>query len=180
MTDAGAAHPEPVRRAPRWLLAALFASLAVNLVVVGLVAGAIWRFRAPQAWAGVPPSLLGYASVLPSERRKELWEQTAEERGHLRPLRREVRSAREATIRAIAAEPYDREMFLAAQARQAEAEQRWRVAMRELYARIADALTPEERRAFPLWRDHRRPPGHNLLDGPDQQAKDANRSAAER
>ena len=52
MTDGRTAHAEPTWRAPRWLLAALFASLALNLVVVGLVAGAVWRFR-PPAW--VPP-----------------------------------------------------------------------------------------------------------------------------
>ena len=32
------------------------------------------------------------------------------------------------------------------------------------------SLTPEERHAFPRWREHRRPPGHNLLDEADQSA----------
>src|SRR6516225_9650470 len=123
MTDARTAHAEPTPRAPRWLLAALFASLALNLVVVGLVAGAIWRFH-PPAWAPITPSLVGFASALPPERRKQLWDQTAEERAELRPLRREVRTARDETVRVLAAEPFDRQQFLAAQARQADAEQR--------------------------------------------------------
>ena len=49
MTDPGTL--EPKRRAPRWMLAALLVSLALNLVIVGSVAGAVWRFRTPPTWA---------------------------------------------------------------------------------------------------------------------------------
>jgi uncharacterized membrane protein len=178
MTDAGTPRPntgpEPARRRPRWLLVALVVSLALNLVVVGSVAGAVWRFRAPPHWAGgaVTPNLLGYASTLPAPRRKELWDATAEERRLIRPFRREVRVARDETIKALIAEPFERQRFLAAQARQAEAENRARQAVQTLYVKIADGLTPEERRAFPRWREHRRHPSHNLLDEPDQQARE--------
>jgi uncharacterized membrane protein len=171
MTEAGSAKTGPVRRTPRWMLAALFVSLALNLLVVGSLAGAVWRFRAPPPWASaVTPNLLGYASTLPAERHKHLWEQIREERGHIRPFRREVRAAREETVKALVAEPFDRGQFLAAQARQAEAENRARTAVQNLYAKIADSLTPEERHAFSRWREHRRGPVRNLLDEPDQSA----------
>jgi uncharacterized membrane protein len=171
MTDPGTL--EPKRRAPRWMLAALLVSLALNLIIVGSVAGAVWRFRTPPTWASaVTPNLLGYASTLPNERRKQLWDQTAEERGHIRPFRREVRAARGETIKALIAEPFDKQHFITAQARQAEAENRARQAVQDLYIKIADSLTPEERRAFPRWREHRRHPTHNLLDEPDQQARE--------
>jgi uncharacterized membrane protein len=171
MTDAGNANTDAVRRTPRWVLAALFVSLALNLIVVGSVAGAMWRFRAPPPWAtGVTPNLLGYASTLPLERRKHIWGQTAEERNHIRPFRREVRATREETIKALVSEPFDRDKFLAAQSRQAEAENRARAAVQDLFVKIADSLTPQERQAFPRWREHRRPPGRNLLDEPDHQA----------
>jgi uncharacterized membrane protein len=174
MTERGATMPARERRTPRWLLVALFASVALNLVIVGLLAGAIWRFRVAPAWAvPVAPNLLGYASGLPPERRKQLWDQTAEERRQLRPYRREVRTAREETIKALVAEPYDRQLYLAAQARQAEAEKRARRAVQDLFVKIADALTPEERRAFLRWREEHRPQGHNLLDEPDRQVGDA-------
>jgi hypothetical protein len=42
--------------------------------------------------------------------------------------------------------------------------------VQDLFVKIADSLTTEERHAFPLWREHRRPPGRNLLDEPDHQA----------
>jgi uncharacterized membrane protein len=173
MTDAGAHTPALGRRRPRWLLWALFASLALNLVVVGLVAGAMWRFRAPPPWAGaVTPNLLGYASTLSPDRRKQLWEATASERHSIRPFRRELRAARQETLKALIAEPFDRERFIAAQERHAQADRKARDAVQTLYLKIAEGLTPEERRQFPRWREHLRPPGHNLLDEPDQQAGD--------
>ena len=173
MTEAGSSESRIVRRAPRWLLVVLFASLAVNLVIVGSVAGAVWRHRGPPAWAGVViPNLLGYASTFAPERRKQIWELTREERGRMRPFRREVRTAREETSKALAAEPFDRQQFLAAQSKQAEAENRARAAGQDLYLKIAESLTPEERRAFATWRDHRRSPLRNLLDEPDHQAGD--------
>ena len=166
---AGAANDA---RAPRWMLVALFASLALNLHRPRLgrrrhVALPQRRRRGPR----VTPNLLGYASTLPAERRKELWERTARRSGsNIRPFRREVRAAREETIKALVAEPFDRQQFMAAQARQAEAETARARPCRTSIVKIADDLTPEERRAFPRWREHRRPPGHNLLDEPDQQA----------
>jgi uncharacterized membrane protein len=171
MTEAGSSKAPVVRRAPRWLLVVLFASLAVNLVIVGSVAGAVWRHRGPPAWAGVViPNLLGYASTFPPERRRQIWELTRDERSRIRPFRREVRAAREETIKALVAEPFDRQRFLAAQAKQAEAENRARVAVQDLYLKIADNLTADERQAFAHWRDHRRAPIRNLLDEPDHQA----------
>jgi uncharacterized membrane protein len=173
MTEAGSSESRFVRRAPRWMLVVLFASLAVNLVIVGSVAGAVWRHRGPPAWAGVViPNLLGYASTFAPDRRKQIWELTRTERGRMRPFRREVRAAREETTKALAAEPFDRQQFLAAQAKQAEAENRARAAVQDLYVKIAENLTPEERRAFVNWRDHRRTPLRNLLDEPDHQAGD--------
>jgi uncharacterized membrane protein len=173
MTVAAMSAPEPRLRTPRWVLVLLIGSLALNLVVLGLVAGAVWRFRSPPPWAGaVTPNLLGYAGTLPHDRRRVLWDATADERRQVRPFRREVRLAREETLRMLVAEPFDKQRFVGAQMRQAEAENRARAAVQTLYAEIAAHMTPAERKAFPHWRDQRRPPGSNLLDEPDQQAKE--------
>ena len=103
-------RPETVRRAPRWMLVA-----AVRL------AGAQSRRRSARlpARSGAParrrrgpapssPTCWAMPARLPPERRKELWEQTAEEREHVRPFRREVRAAREETVKALVAEPFER------------------------------------------------------------------------
>jgi uncharacterized membrane protein len=171
MSDVAMAAGQVHRKAPRWMLVVLIVSLAVNFLIIGLTAGAMWRFRGPPPLAGITPNLLGYASTLPHERRKVLWDQTEAERVQLRPFRREVRAAREDTIKALMAEPFDREKFLASQLRQGDAEHRARTAVQNLYAKIASGLTLDERRAFPRWREHRRPPGRNLLDEPDQPAQ---------
>src|SRR5215510_527996 len=166
---------EAGRRMPRWSLMLLIASLALNLIVVGLVAGSIWRARAHQpVTRGVTPNLLGYAASLPQERRDLIWTATAEQRQHIRPFRRDIRAAREEVMHAIAAEPFDGEKFAAAQGRLAEAYNRARAAVLDLDLKIAVELTPQERRAFPAWREQRRPSGQNLLDEPDRQVNDRN------
>lgn len=171
MTDVRASAPG--RWGPRWLVVTLFASLALNLIVIGSVAGAVWRYRSPPPWASaVTPNLLGFASTLPAERRKQVWEATAAERHNIRPFRRELRATRQATWKALIAEPFDRQQFMAAQEHQAQADRKAREAVQVLYLKIAETLTAEERRRFPRWREHLRPPGHNLLDEPDQQAGD--------
>ena len=152
-------------RTPRWMLVLLVSSLALNLLVLGLVGALMWRIRIPPPWAHtVAPNLLGYASTLSADRRKDLWELSAQERKQVRPFRREVRAARQETIKTLVAEPFDRQQFLDAQVRQAEVESRAREAVRNLYVRIAEGLTPEERRGFSQWRASRRPAVYNLLD----------------
>lgn len=159
-------------RTPRGVLALLVVSLAANLLIVGLVSGAVWRFRHghPPMADVVAPNLLGYASSLTPERRKELWERTAEERRNIRPFRRDVRTARNAVTEALVAEPFDRQRFEAAQRKLVESEHAARLAVQALYIELAANMTPEERRAFADWRERRRPPGHNPLDEPDRPA----------
>jgi uncharacterized membrane protein len=154
----------------RLLVGALIVSLALNLVIIGTVAGALWRHPAhPRT---IIPNLLGFTNTLPIERRKELWEITADARRELRPFRREVRLAREEILKALVADPFDKDKFAAAQQRLDEAETRARPAVHKLYATLASHLRPDERLGFKRWRDHLRPPGSNLLDEPDQQAKE--------
>jgi uncharacterized membrane protein len=160
-------------RTPRGVLALLVVSLAANLLVVGLVGGAAWRFRhgpPPHLADTVAPNLLGYASTLKPERRKQLWDSTAEERRNIRPFRRDLRAARNGVVEAITAEPFDRQRFETAQRNLVEVETAARRAAQALYVQMAVAMTAEERRAFAEWRERRRPPGHNLLDEPDQPA----------
>lgn len=152
-------------RVPRWVLVLLVLSLALNLLVLGSVGALMWRVRAASALGGaVAPNLLGYASTLPTERRKELWELSAQERQQVRPYRREVRAARQQTVDALVAERFDRQQFIAAQTRQADAETRAREVVRNLYVTIAEGLTREERQGYAHWRENRRPAVYNMLD----------------
>jgi uncharacterized membrane protein len=178
MTDTGSRVSKARWQLPRWTMVLLIASLALNFAIIGVVAGSIWRVRAHQPPVrGVTPNLLGYAASLPQARRDLIWNATAEQRQYIRPFRREIRAAREQVMHAIAAEPFDGEKFATAQARLADAYSRARGSVQALDLEIVRQLTPEERRAFPPWREQRRPSGQNLLDEPDRQVNDRNQQA---
>jgi uncharacterized membrane protein len=161
----------------RWLAMALVLSLAVNMVLIGTAGGFLLRHSNDLVGAAAPPlipNLLGYASTLPEERRKELWMRTEDVRAGVRPLRRALRQAREEFLEALVAEPFDAQRFAAAQDRLLEADRKAREKVHKLYAEIAANLTPAERRAFLPWRDKQRL-RKNLLDEPDKQAGGARR-----
>jgi uncharacterized membrane protein len=172
MTEAGTAEQEGGSRTPRWLLGALIASLALNLLVIGAIGGAMWRHHPRRHITTITPNLLGYATTLGWERHRELWDVIADARQELRPLRREVRLAREEIMEALVADPFDPQKLAAAQAHLGDAEVRARPALHKLYATLAAHLTVQERRGFKRWRERLRPPGSNLLDEPEQQAKE--------
>jgi uncharacterized membrane protein len=158
--------------APRWMVVALMASLAVNVIIVSAAVTTVWRHRLHVEAVGSPhlaPNLLNYASTLPAVRRDELWTRTEEERRLVRPLRRELREAREASLKVMVAEPFDEQQYQAAQARLLVADQKAREAVFKLYREIAAGMSSEERQGFLRWREKRRPM-QNLLDEPDKQA----------
>jgi uncharacterized membrane protein len=155
----GAAPP----RRSRLLVGALVASLAVNLLVLGAVASAAWRFRSPAA-ANLqfgPANIMSYLSDLPPDRRAALWSQTVEPRRTMGPLRRAVRAARREMANALKAEPFDQSKFQDAQTRLIEAERQQRVTAAKLFSEVAAKLTPDERRSFVRWREKRLPSGQS-------------------
>lgn len=160
--------------APRWMVIALFTSLVLNLIVAGAAVGFMWRHGGKVTDAQVahlPPNVLSYTSTLPVARQNELSARTGEQRQSVRPLRRQLREAREEAVKMFVAEPFDRERFQAAQSRLLVADQKAREAVHQLYAEIAVNMTSAERRGFLDWRQSRRPM-RNLLDEPDKQASD--------
>src|SRR5262249_37153315 len=120
------------------------------------------------------PSVLGYAVTLPPERVKELEQQTRDEWEKVRPLRRSLIEARDASNQALTAEPFDRMRFVAAQARLAEADRIPREAAVKLHNAIALSLTPDEPRGFLRWRELQRLPP-NPLDVPERPAGELQR-----
>jgi uncharacterized membrane protein len=165
-------------RTTRWLIPVLMGSLALNLIVLGAAGSLLWRghFETSEPPLGrrVVPSVVGYAVTLPPERVKELQQLTKEEWAKVRPLRRALTEAREASNRALVVEPFDRAQFLAAQAQMAEADRASREAVFKLHNALAVNLTPEERRGFLRWREQQRLP-QNPLDGPEKPAGEPQR-----
>ena len=95
-------------RVPLWLRITLALSLAANLAVVGLIAGAALSRGGPPFGAG-PPGAGPFALVraLPLDERRALIRDLREGRG--RPDRAERRQRINALIDLIRAEPFDRD-----------------------------------------------------------------------
>lgn len=150
MTDT--APPDAaVRRWPRWKSSLLVASLALNLLVVGVVATVGLRHGfAPPPAAG-QTTVLNFARSLPPDRKAMIWNATREERRALRPFWAELRKGRANVRAALTAEPFDPARYKAAHDQLLEAELRVRKAAHSLVELVATRLSPEERRAFAHW-----------------------------
>ncbi len=151
----------PRRRLPRWAWVLLVASLAINLFVVGVVARSFWpwRYGAAGGGGGMVGNMLAYTATLPDERRQAIRQALPSDRPMMavRPLRRDLRSARREAALAFRQEPFDREAFLAAEARAQAAETKLRQTVVQLAADLAGRMTAEERAGFIKWRESRRP-----------------------
>ena len=75
------------------------------------------------------------------------------QRQAVRPLRRQLREAREEAVNALIADPFEKRRFEAAQDRVLAADHKARQAVFQLYTEIAANMTPQERRAFAGWRE---------------------------
>lgn len=145
--------PAPRARTPRWIIVALVVSLALNLLIIGALAGALLRFTgAGRLMAQPGNNALGFIASLPPERRRELVSRLTEPPQQVMMLRREMRQAARARAEAIAAEPFDRQRLVAAQQRFIEAETRLRTRLGEIMVEAAQNMTPDERRRFSRWR----------------------------
>lgn len=146
---------------PRWAWVLLIASLAANLFVVGVVARSIWPGRYAAAGhgpGGLFGNLMAYSKELPEARRGIVRQAIDRERplAGLRPMREELRAARHEAARLFRAEPFDREAFLAAEAKVQAAEGKIRQNVVRFSADLASRMTAEERAGFLNWRELRR------------------------
>lgn len=129
----------------------LFASVALNLLVIGAVAGA-WsagvrlQREAGETVVARMPGPRGFLRALPPELRQTMRRELAESWTQSRELRRAANDARREAFAAAAAEPYDAERVRAAFARLREADQRAIGVFHDNVANAFAELTPEQRR----------------------------------
>jgi uncharacterized membrane protein len=162
MTDNAPSSAPVVRRAPRWMWIVLILSLALNLLVLGAAAGAIWHFRQGHAFPyRGPDGLARYLRTLPTDRRDEIVALVEAEREKSRRLRRLSREKRRELARAFEADPLDADRLDLAAREASEA----RIALirqrQEFFSTIAAKLTAAERRAYLEWRRERRRHGRH-------------------
>ena len=174
MTSLEQSGSDPTRpKLTRWIKWLLIASLAANLLVVGAVASAVWRGRSAHLFQmSGGANLAGYVGSLPHDRRRDLMARGQGSRQDLVAMRGEVRVARRDMYNTLAAEPFDKQRYIDAQARLLELEVRQRTAMRPWLAEMAAGMSTDERRAFLKWRVRDRfgqqRGGDDLADPPKQ------------
>jgi uncharacterized membrane protein len=141
------------RRAGKWRWI-LFGSLALNLLLIGMMTGAMMRQGgARQMMAAQGPfNVISYMADLPKSRREEIRNALTMRPRDLKGVRDQVARAREGLLSALTAEPFDIAQFKAANDRLVAAEHHQRGTVREIVNEIVARLTPEERKAYPAWR----------------------------
>jgi uncharacterized membrane protein len=157
----GTAHEQtaPSLRVPRWMWIVLVASLAFNLLGIGLVAGSWWQVRYARATPGgpLPGRIADFAETLPVERRAGIQDAMNAARAAIKPLRQQARQARREALKAFTSEPFDKDKFAAAHARASAASLEVRQAYLRLLTEIGASLSADERQQFLRWRAHHSP-----------------------
>jgi uncharacterized membrane protein len=144
----------PVR--PRYLYPGLIASLALNLLFVGVFAAAVWHHRhsAPKP---MEPGLLGFVKELPDDRQDVVRAEITAARDAMKDLRTAVRKSWVDANELLTVEPFDKAKFNAALAQLREAEDHYKTALNGALADTAEKLRPDERELLQSWREKRRP-----------------------
>lgn len=141
-------------RAPRWMWIVLIASLAINLLGLGIAAGTFWQIQSARATADDPPprGLVEFADTLPAARGDAIRDAVRTAQAAMNPLRQEVRRARSEARQVFGSEPFDKDKFAVAHTRVAAAAHQVRQAYLRLLTDIGDKMSAEERRRFLDWR----------------------------
>lgn len=178
-------RPEPTPSEPtgsRRLKYALIASLALNLLVVGAVGGALYTFgfgkHPPPRFAhgrGEDFGLMGLTRTLPEERRKDIRKKLRDDRERLRPLIEDLRAARRDAATKLAADPFDSAALKGAFDVSGEKDRAVREAAIAAFLSHAEQLTADERRRLASWWTKRNEP---FKERPRKKKKDAEEGTA--
>jgi uncharacterized membrane protein len=152
LPETGPAVPAPGSRRLKY---ALVASLALNLLVAGAVAGMAFGFFKHRPSFGVVRSedfgLMGLTRHIPEERRKEVRKQLREDRDRLRPLVDDIRASRRDAADKLAAEPFDKAALETAIKATSSKESALRETAIAAFLGHVEKLTPSERQLLADW-----------------------------
>lgn len=144
-------RPEPVRetgRVPRWFKIVLGLSLAVNLGVAGLLAGAAFRSE-PK---GPPPSISGYATAyikaLPHEDRRAILDKMRKSGGKIHLSGPERRALYSDMLAALRAPDLDRAVIAQVLSKQNAASLGVQAGVQDQWMNVVSGMSAEERSAY--------------------------------
>lgn len=158
MSDAG--QGDARRRG--WARPALVVSLAVNLLFVGLIAGAMWK-RHNEQWRPrsvvLEMTIRQMISELPQEKRAAGEKVLQEFSARFPETYSAIRDLRKKAGDALTADPYDEQSFSDMLTRLREAHDEKRRVRHQAVVDFIRNMTPEERRRFvELYKENRRGP----------------------
>lgn len=148
MEDKTAALPPPAPSSGKGLRIALGVSVALNLMIVGLVAGAVLRDGDPRARVVRDLDFGPFTEALSPRDRDTLRREFVERAPELREVRREMRADLERVLSVLRSEPFDAVAFASVMENQ-----KGRMARRidlgqDLLMERLSAMTPIERAEF--------------------------------
>jgi uncharacterized membrane protein len=152
----------------RWML---IASLAVNLLVIGAVAGSMFAWHRHGGWGpgrGGEFGLLGFSRTLPDQSRKMLRDAVMAKRAEFKQLRQDARKARSEAAEILVSEPYDKEKLRETFVRIKDAEDKLKAVGLTIFLDAGEKLTMEERRSLRSWWERRWPPRSSYFDKGDK------------
>ncbi|MBY6056696.1 periplasmic heavy metal sensor [Leisingera daeponensis] len=129
-----------------WLKLLLAGSLALNLAVAGIAAGAAWRFSGKDKHWRRPPDIGAMIfRELDPDTRRALRQEAGGGHGSFYK-RRHAEGA--AVVIALRSDPFDSESLLALMRAQADARQHFHTKVQEAWVRKLEGMTPRERAAL--------------------------------
>lgn len=135
----------------RWVLPLLFLSLAMNLLVVGVVIGWLISPGGPKrSDFGSARGLVGepFLRALPEEQRRAMLRDAMREAPRIRESRENLRARFDAFLGALRAEPFDTDLVADLLDQQRSVAQRRQDIGEGLLLERLAAMTPAERRAY--------------------------------
>jgi uncharacterized membrane protein len=140
----------------RYLFPGFIASLAVNLLFVGVVLAAVWHRHFEEA-APPPPDkgFLGFVDKLAPDRQSIIKDKILAARASMKDLRADMRKKWIDANGLLDVEPYDKAKFLAALMALRASEDSFKNAIYNSVAETAEDLTPDERKLLLKWREKR-------------------------
>jgi uncharacterized membrane protein len=146
----------PAASSYRKLRLALMASLAVNVLIIGGIAGAMLmgpHHKGPHRGT----LLLSFSRHLPGDRADLVRQNVADAQPALETLRKAEREARETVRAQLVADPFDQGKLDAALDQLVQADTKEHTARVAVFGKTVGQLTPEERRQLREWLDKHRP-----------------------
>jgi uncharacterized membrane protein len=140
----------------RYIYMGLIASIAVNLLFVGLFSTAAWHLHQEESEKPRDQGLLGFVSELPADRQGPVRQEVLAARESINGLKANLRRAWLDTNAVLTDEPFDQARFSATLMQLRDVEARYRTGIYNMISDTAGMLTPDERKQLQKWRAMRR------------------------